>query len=104
MTRYMFIPHYMFILGALVYFSSVPSANASRLCLSDTEARTLVQMHKLIGLDQALMSAKAKAKGDLISAHLCQVPDGFMYRIAIIKQDGKFVKLLVDANSGQIVD
>ncbi len=95
---------YTLIFSALVYFACFQGANANRLCLNDTEAGILVQMHKLISIDQALIAARAKAKGDLISAHLCQVPDGFMYRITIIKYDGRVVKLLIDANSGQIVE
>ena len=94
----------LLILIALIVSASAQGAEASRLCLNDTDARALVQTHKLIGIEQALIAAKSKAKGDLISAHLCQVPDGFMYKIAIIKQDGKVIKLLIDANSGQIVD
>ncbi len=93
----------MFV-AAAVFFVGQAAISAPRACLSDADARVQVQMHKLIGVEQALGAAKAKAKGDLISAHLCQVPDGFMYRIAIIGREGRVVKLLVDAASGHIVE
>jgi uncharacterized membrane protein YkoI len=77
---------------------------AKPICLSDSDARVQVLEQKLISIDQALIVARSKSKGDLISAHLCQVPDGFMYKIAIIGNDGRVVKLLVDANTGNIVE
>ncbi len=95
---------HIFILSMLFCLAFPYGTNAKGLCLSDVEARTLVQMHKLISVNQALTAARSKAKGDLISAHLCQIPDGFMYKVAIIKYDGRVVKLLIDANSGQIVE
>ena len=81
-----------------------PAFAAKSVCLNDEDAREQVQANKLITVDKALIAARAKTKGDLISAHLCQVPDGFMYRIAIINHEGRVVKLLIDAHSGQIVE
>ncbi len=97
-----------FILISFFCIGLATSSNAMTLakasCLSDSDARIQVQARNLISVDQALGLARTKAKGDLISAYLCQVPDGFMYRIAIIGNDGRVVKLLVDATTGNIVD
>jgi uncharacterized membrane protein YkoI len=77
---------------------------AKPICISDSDARVKVQTYNLKSVDQALIIARTKSQGEVFSAQLCQVPDGFMYKIAIIGNDGRVVKLLVDANTGNIVD
>jgi uncharacterized membrane protein YkoI len=77
---------------------------AKPTCLHDSDARIQGVAQKFISLDQAVNLARSKSKGDLVSAYLCQVPDGFMYKIAIIGNDGRVVKLLIDANTGNIVE
>jgi uncharacterized membrane protein YkoI len=72
------------------------------VCLDDEEARTEVQSRKLVSLQQAIMAAKAKSRGDLISAHLCRVQELYMYRISILQRDGRVARLLVNAVSGHL--
>lgn len=88
-------------LASLLLLAHPAAAGAQGQCLSDAEARTEVQSNKLVSIQHAISAAREKAKGELISAHLCRLPAGFVYRISILERDGRVSRLLVNATNGR---
>lgn len=77
------------------------TAAAQGQCFSDADARGEVQTNKLVSVQHAISTAREKANGELISAHLCRLPVGFVYRISILERDGRVSRLLVNATNGR---
>ena len=73
-------------------------------CLNDSEARNEVQAHKLVSVQNAVTVARERAKGDLLSAHLCRQASGFVYQISILGRNGRVDRLRIDASNGHISD
>ena len=85
----------------LLMLAPLPVA-AQGECLSDTEARDEVQARKLLTVQHAVSNAREKAKGEVLSAHLCHLASGFVYRISILGRDGRVARLIVNATNGQV--
>ncbi len=92
------------ILAVILAVASSGFAQAQQQCLSDGEARLEVATHKLVSVQQAISKAREKAKGDLLSANLCRMGEGFVYRISILGRDGRIARLLVNAANGHFPD
>ena len=93
----------MFIAG-LAAVCSVGAASAQSQCLTDSDARSEVQTRKLVSVQHAISTAREKGNGELLSAHLCHLPGGFVYRISIIGRDGRVARFLVNATNGRFPD
>lgn len=89
---------------ALVASVAPAGLHAQPACLSDADARTEVQAHKLVSVQHAISAVRAKSKGDLLSAHLCKRDNGFVYRISILGSDGHIDRLLINAANGHLSD
>ena len=71
-------------------------------CLPDVDARSEVQTRKLVSVQHAVMIARERTSGDLLSAHLCRMTAGYVYRISILDRDGRIARLLVNAANGHL--
>lgn len=91
------------VLVASAALAMLPAAAAAvPACLSDSDAREEVRSHRLMSVQRAIATARQKVKGELISAHLCRLPAGFVYRIAILGRDGRVDRVLVNADGGHL--
>ena len=92
------------VIAVLIVALSRGVLHAQAACLNDSEARTEVQAHKLVSVQNAVTVARERAKGDLLSAHLCRQASGFVYQISILGRNGRVDRLRIDASNGHISD
>jgi hypothetical protein len=103
-----------FALSALFYLSlpaspladvleAAPAAQAERACLSAAETRAAVARHGLADPLATLRAAARKAQAEPLRSRLCRVGAGFVYEMALLRRDGKVLRVNVDAANGQPV-
>ncbi|MGL4241778.1 MAG: PepSY domain-containing protein [Beijerinckiaceae bacterium] len=91
-------------LSAAILLAGFAPARAEAHCFTPEETREHVQRHGLIALNEVVRSARGGAKADLISARLCETAEKLVYMIAMLGRDGKVVRLIVDARSGDVIN
>lgn len=74
------------------------------VCLPPTETREEIKAHHLLEPFAVLKSAAAQFKAEALSAKLCHVDEEFVYEIALLHRDGKFVHVVMNAATGKYVD
>jgi hypothetical protein len=79
----------------------VAAAAPERVCLSAAETRAAVARHGLVDPLAALRAAARKAQADPLRSRLCRVGAGFVYEMALLRRDGKVLRVNVDAATGQ---
>jgi len=103
----------MFILlavGALWPGSLARAAEAAEahvapkaVCLPPNETREEIKAHRLLEAFAVLKTAAAQFKAEALSAKLCHLEDEFVYEIALLHRDGKFVHIVVNAATGKYI-
>ena len=73
---------------------------AAAACLSPDEARQAVAA----GEAMRLGSIARIVGGDILNAELCEGGGGLVYRLAVMRDGGQVVTVVVDARSGQILN
>lgn len=71
-------------------------------CLTPEQARSEVAASKLTDIQHATRVARAKVKGELVSANLCRLSQRFVYVLAILAPGGKVSRVTVDAATGVV--
>jgi hypothetical protein len=77
---------------------SVPVAGGA--CLSASETRAAIQRNKLADPMATLRSAGRKQHADPLRSRLCRWGDKFVYEIALLRRDGKVIRVFLDAANG----
>jgi hypothetical protein len=76
---------------------------AAFACLSASEARTLIARHRLANPMSALRAMARRSKAEPLRSRLCRWDDRFVYEMALLRRDGKVVRVHVDARDGRTV-
>jgi hypothetical protein len=73
-------------------------------CFSAAETREEIKEHGLKEPFAALKSAAQHYKAEALSAKLCRIDDEFIYEIAMLHKDGRYVHAHVNATTGKLVE
>lgn len=72
-------------------------------CLTSGEAWEVVSAHKVVPPERAVhLAHKVVPNGEVLRAALCQDPEGLVYRLIVLRKDGRFVHVIIEAPSGVI--
>lgn len=84
--------------------AAAPAPAVAQACLSPGETREAVASGRVVPAVEAVRAAEGAVPGAQITqVDLCQGGGGFVYRIAALGSDGRFVTVIVDAGSGGVV-
>jgi len=86
---------------ALGLAASPPLASAE--CLPMDQVRATMRAGKVLPLIQAVNAARSAAPGEVIDSRLCGGPDKLRYVVTLLSQDGRVVRVTVDAQSGAVI-
>ena len=97
-----------FVFGALALHLALIAApgtsHAAVQCLSAKETREAVAQKLVMSPAAALRAARASTGGgQAVLARLCRREGGFIYQFAILRPDGKVVRLTLDAVTGRVM-
>ena len=70
-------------------------------CFTTAETRDKITGQKLGDPFISMRAAETRVKGEALNARLCRKGDDFIYEISLVRQDGRVVKLLYNAATGQ---
>ena len=76
-------------------------ASIRAICMAPGETREAVKLHRLIEPFAALKSAQAQYKGEPLTARLCRLGDEYIYEIALLRRDGRYVHAVMNAATGK---
>jgi uncharacterized membrane protein YkoI len=89
-------------LFGLVLSGSAPGAT-QLACLSQGDTREAVSSNRIVSPVVALRAARQAASGaDVTRAQLCRKGETLVYIMVVLRQDGRFVEVTVDAASGRV--
>lgn len=72
-------------------------------CLSSGDATEAVASRKVVAPRDAIVLARRTVPdADVLRAALCREPDQLVYRITVLRRDGRLVRVTVDAPSGKL--
>ncbi len=71
------------------------------VCESASETREEIKAHHLVEPFAALKSAQAQYKAEPLTARLCRLGDEYVYEIALLHRDGRFVHVSMNAVTGK---
>jgi uncharacterized membrane protein YkoI len=74
------------------------------VCLTPAETREEIKARKLVEPFAALKSAQAQYKGEPVSARLCRIGDEYVYEIALLHRDGRYVHVTMNAETGKWIE
>lgn len=81
------------------------SHSAGKLvCLPPNETREEIKSRRLMEPFAVLKSAQTQFKAEPLSAKLCHIGDEFVYEIALLNRDGRFVHAIVSATTGKFIE
>jgi uncharacterized membrane protein YkoI len=72
-------------------------------CLPPNEGREEIKAHHLLEPFAVLKSAAAQFKAEALSAKLCHQEEEFVYEIALLHRDGRFVHVVMNASTGKFI-
>ena len=70
-------------------------------CFTMAQARGKIEAHKLADPFRSMREAAVRLQGEPLGAKLCQLGEGLIYEISLLRRDGHIVKIRVDAFSGR---
>jgi hypothetical protein len=74
------------------------------VCLPPNETREEIKTRHLMEPFAVLKSAQTQFKAEPLSAKLCHIGDEFVYEIALLNRDGRFVHAIVSATTGKFIE
>jgi uncharacterized membrane protein YkoI len=77
---------------------------ARPVCLPQSETREEVKARHLLEPFAVLKSASTQLKAEALSAKLCHIGDEFVYEIALLHRDGRYVHVVMSASTGKLVE
>jgi hypothetical protein len=95
----------IFALGATAQ-AGEPEARApvKPTCLTAGETREEIKAHHLIEPFAALKSAQAQFRAEALKAKLCRLAEQYVYVIALLHRDGRYVHVEMDAATGKWIE
>jgi uncharacterized membrane protein YkoI len=79
-------------------------AAAKPVCFPASETQEEIKGHRLLEPFPVLKSAAAQFKAEALSARLCRIGDEFVYEIALLHRDGRFVHVVMNAATGKFIE
>ena len=73
------------------------------VCLPPNETREEIKARHLREPFAVLKSAAAEFKAEALSAKLCHLDEEFVYEIALLHRDGRFVHVVMNAATGKFI-
>jgi hypothetical protein len=70
-------------------------------CFTMAQARGKIEAHKLADPFRSMRELALRLQGEPLGAKLCQLGEGLVYEISLLRRDGHIVKIHVDAFSGR---
>ena len=74
------------------------------VCFTSSETREEIKAHHLLEPFTVIKSAQAQLKAEPLSAKLCKLGDEFIYVIALLHRDGRYIHVAMNAATGKIAD
>lgn len=71
--------------------------------VSPDRARALVERGEILPLEEILKRHEANAGGRIIEVELEAKREGYVYEIKVLRPDGRFRELKIDARTGALV-
>lgn len=72
-------------------------------CLPSSETQDLVDARKIIAPGMAVLLARRTVPtGEVLRAALCRTGDRLVYLIMVIRNDGRLMRVTIDAPSGKV--
>jgi uncharacterized membrane protein YkoI len=85
------------------YAQAADEESAEADCLSSGDAQEAVTTQGIVAPARAIgLALGAVPKGDVLRAALCRDPDSLVYRLVVLRRDGRLVRVTVDAPSGTV--
>lgn len=78
-----------------------PPAATHMQCFTMAQARGKIEAHKLADPFRSMREAALRLESEPLGARLCQLDEGLIYEISLLRRDGHIVKIHVDAFSGR---
>jgi hypothetical protein len=70
-------------------------------CFTMAQTRGKIEAHKLADPFRSMRELALRLQGEPLGAKLCQLGEGLIYEISLLRRDGHIVKIHVDAFSGR---
>ncbi|WP_292530490.1 hypothetical protein [Methylocystis sp.] len=70
-------------------------------CFTMAQARGKFEAHKLADPFRSMREAALRLQSEPLGARLCQLGEGLIYEISLLRRDGRIFKIHVDAFSGR---
>ncbi len=105
-TSVMILLVFVFALASCAAFCAGALAQPAQQnqCFSTAETRDKIAAHGLTEPLRSIEKAAAHFQAEALAAKLCRRDDGFVYEISLLRRDGKIVRSLYDAKTGQIIE
>jgi uncharacterized membrane protein YkoI len=71
--------------------------------VSPDRIRTLVERGEILPLEEILKRNESQIAGRIIEIELERKKDGYLYEIKILRPDGRYRELKIDARTGAVV-
>ena len=81
-----------------------PRPATHRACLSPAESREEIKAKHLLEPYAVLKSAAAQYRAEALSAKLCRTGDEYLYEIALLHRDGKYMHVVMNALTGKAIE
>ncbi|AZG75474.1 PepSY domain-containing protein [Methylocystis rosea] len=81
--------------------SRAEDAPARLQCFTMAQARSQMEAQKLADPFRCMRDIALRLQAEPLGARLCQLGEGLIYEISLLRRDGHIVKILVDAFSGR---
>ena len=78
-----------------------PPARPALACVAAAETRAAIVRHKLADPSPALRALARRGQAEPLRSRLCRMEDRFVYEMALLRRDGKVVRVYVDAQDGR---
>jgi uncharacterized membrane protein YkoI len=92
------------VASSLMASAAASGQPAAGPCLSPGDASEEVATRRVVAPGQALVLARrAVPNADVLRAALCREPETLVYRITVLRPDGRLVRVTVDAPSGKVM-
>lgn len=74
---------------------------AGVVCLAQAEARVAMTRNKLANPLPALRAMARRTQSEPLRSRLCRLDERFVYEMALLRRDGKVVRVFVDAQDAR---
>jgi hypothetical protein len=79
-------------------------AAAKPACVPASETQEEIKARHLLEPFPVLKSAAAQFKAEALSAKLCRIGDEFVYEIALLNREGRYIHVVMNAATGKFIE